>query len=56
MTRSRCVTCQRFIPSGERYCLDCVITERPDENPREKGDDDAVEYADPRDYLDERRG
>lgn len=28
--------------------------ERCDENPRERGDDDGVEYADPRDYRDDR--
>jgi len=27
--------------------------DEPDENPREKGDDDGVEYGDPRDARDE---
>ena len=26
--------------------------EREEENPRERGDDDGIEYADPRDYRD----
>lgn len=28
-----------------------AASEAPEENPREKGDDDGVEYADPRDYM-----
>lgn len=52
--RTRCVTCQRFVPTGERYCLDCVITERPDE--RDRDEDDGWTYSDPRDERAERRG
>ncbi len=30
------------------YCDSC----KPEQNPRVKGDDDGVEYADPRDHMD----
>ena len=35
---------------GNPGCPDCHWT--PDQNPREKHDDDGREYADPRDYRD----
>lgn len=55
MTRpARCVICGRFAPSGATYCAECAETVEEAENPREKGDDDAREYADPRDYRDGR--
>jgi hypothetical protein len=38
---------------NEATCDDCARKGYgPPENPRERGDDDGVEYADPRDYLD----
>lgn len=48
--RAKCQTCGRFIEAGTAYCFTCEP--RPD--PREKGDDDGQEYADPRDERDER--
>lgn len=43
---------------AEIVYLDAEVTQsRPDEaeeNPRERGDDDGVEYADPRDFMEER--
>jgi hypothetical protein len=38
---------------GEGDCGDCYEPTE-EENPRHKGDDDGVEYADPRDYRDGR--
>lgn len=37
-------------------CFDepCECREAPEANPRERGDDDGVEYADPRDEMAER--
>lgn len=53
--------------AGQRYCAPCdeythanpctecgADTDRAPEDPRERGDDDGAEYADPRDYLDGR--
>ena len=34
--------------------VECMAVVVPDDNPRERGDDDGVEYADPRDYRDGR--
>lgn len=34
-------------------CEQIIDPEEPEENPREKGDDDGVEYADPRDARDD---
>jgi hypothetical protein len=36
------------VKDGHDYCPECV----KEENPRERGDDDGVEYADPRDHRD----
>jgi len=35
------------VKDGHDYCPECV----KEENPRERGDDDGVEYADPGDHL-----
>lgn len=51
---THCLICGRFVPWGATYCLDCAASVDEAPNPREKGDDDGAEYADPRDYRDGR--
>ena len=40
-----CMVCEKLYAEIEQ----AEVCERSHENPREKGDDDGVEYADPRD-------
>lgn len=50
--------CRRCFPSG--HSEDCSYEEtgecncQEEEDPRERGDDDGVEYADPRDEMEDR--
>lgn len=40
---------------GTHVCPQCIAEETPEPSEsRERGDDDGIEYADPRDYRDER--
>lgn len=54
------IECSVELADGTIWCEACANQdcehERdiPEENPRERGDDDGVEYADPRDEMDDR--
>jgi rRNA maturation endonuclease Nob1 len=56
--RYHCLDCQRVVECDDDYedCPTCGGSnlEPAAENPRERWDDDGVEYNDPRDYRDER--
>lgn len=51
-----CYTCGADVPETPRFGNEatCDACARSGRDPREKGDDDGVEYADPRDARDER--
>lgn len=53
-----CQDCGREVECEDEYveCPTCggENLEAAAENPRERGDDDGIEYADPRDYRDDR--
>jgi hypothetical protein len=60
----RCSTCGTFDPGANVYCSNgfhapCAASPAPappkDDEDRQKGDDDGLEYGDPRDARDERR-
>lgn len=60
MARRYCLDCacevEQDDPDDDLICQVCggEAFESCDENPRERGDDDGVEYADPGDYLEDR--
>ncbi len=47
-----CMLCEKRYAELE----EAEVCERSHANPREKYDDDGIDYADPRDFLDELRG
>jgi hypothetical protein len=53
MTYRFCEFCKEW--TAAENCPECGAVTLPAENPRERGDDDAVEFSDPRDRRDERR-
>ena len=55
MTKRYCGPCDKWVPAKDTVCKACgADTDRLTNEDRERGDDDGLEYGDPRDERDER--